>query len=81
MRGVVEEFWRERGNAIVTAETELGKLGFAICYDIRFPELFRLLALEGAQILFTPANFTLPTGKKIFRLSPNAPPAAIVRSD
>ena len=51
------------GNAIVTAETELGKLGFAICYDIRFPELFRLLALEGAQILFTPANFTLPTGK------------------
>lgn len=51
------------GNSIVTAETELGKLGFAICYDIRFPELFRLLALEGAQILFTPANFTLPTGK------------------
>ena len=51
------------GNEIVTAETELGRLGFAVCYDIRFPELFRLLALEGAQVLFTPANFTLPTGK------------------
>lgn len=51
------------GDAIVTVETELGRLGFTICYDIRFPELFRLLALEGAQILFTPANFTLPTGK------------------
>ena len=51
------------GDEIVTAETELGRLGFAVCYDIRFPELFRLLALEGAQVLFTPANFTLPTGK------------------
>ena len=51
------------GDEIVTAETELGRLGFAVCYDIRFPELFRLLALDGAQVLFTPANFTLPTGK------------------
>ena len=39
------------GNEIVTAEMELGRLGFAVCYDIRFPELFRLLALEGAQVL------------------------------
>ncbi|HWR11327.1 MAG TPA: carbon-nitrogen hydrolase family protein [Rectinemataceae bacterium] len=51
------------GREIVTADSELGKLGFTICYDIRFPELFRLLALDGAQIIFTPANFTLPTGK------------------
>lgn len=51
------------GKEIVTVETELGVLGFSICYDIRFPELFRLMALEGAQVLFTPANFTLPTGK------------------
>lgn len=51
------------GDRIVTVDTELGKLGFSICYDIRFPELFRLLALEGAQVIFTPANFTLPTGK------------------
>jgi predicted amidohydrolase len=51
------------GLDIVTVQTELGTLGFSICYDIRFPELFRLLALKGAQVIFTPANFTLPTGK------------------
>lgn len=51
------------GDEIVTVETELGVLGFSICYDIRFPELFRLLALKGAQVIFTPANFTMPTGK------------------
>jgi predicted amidohydrolase len=51
------------GREIVTVETPLGRLGLSICYDIRFPELFRLMALEGAQVLFTPANFTLPTGK------------------
>jgi len=51
------------GSDIVSVDTPLGCLGFSICYDIRFPELFRLLALEGAQIIFAPANFTLPTGK------------------
>jgi predicted amidohydrolase len=51
------------GREVVTVDTPLGKLGLSICYDIRFPELFRLMALEGAQVLFTPANFTLPTGK------------------
>jgi predicted amidohydrolase len=51
------------GADIVTVQTELGTLGFSICYDIRFPELFRVLALKGAQVIFTPANFTLPTGK------------------
>lgn len=51
------------GDAIVTAETELGTLGMSICYDVRFPELYRLMALRGAQILFVPASFTMPTGK------------------
>lgn len=51
------------GDEIVTVDTEIGKLGFAICYDIRFPELFRIMALEGAQVIFTPASFTMPTGK------------------
>lgn len=54
---------KEPGKEIVTVQTELGHLGFAICYDMRFPELFRLMALEGAQIIFLPANFTMPTGK------------------
>ena len=54
---------KEPGKEIVTVQTELGHLGFAICYDMRFPELFRLMALQGAQIIFLPANFTMPTGK------------------
>ncbi len=54
---------KEPGRQITTVETELGHLGFAICYDMRFPELFRLMALQGAQIIFLPANFTMPTGK------------------
>lgn len=51
------------GREIVNVDTELGNFGLSICYDIRFPELYRLLALRGAQVLFTPANFTVPTGK------------------
>ncbi len=51
------------GHSIVTVDTALGKFGMSICYDIRFSELYRLMALEGAQILLTPANFTVPTGK------------------
>ena len=54
---------KEPGKEIVTVQTELGHLGFAICYDMRFPELFRLMALQGVQIIFLPANFTMPTGK------------------
>ena len=51
------------GDDITTVDTPLGRLGMAICYDIRFGEMFRLMALEGAQVIFTPANFTMPTGK------------------
>lgn len=50
------------GKEIVDVETELGHLGLSICYDMRFPELYRILALRGAQVLFSPANFTTPTG-------------------
>lgn len=50
------------GDQIVVADTELGKLGFAICYDLRFPELFRQMAVDGAQVIFMPANFTKTTG-------------------
>ena len=42
---------------------DLGRAGLSICYDIRFPELFRLQALEGADILCLPAAFLLMTGK------------------
>lgn len=51
------------GERIVTVETELGVFGFSVCYDVRFPELYRLMALQGAQVIFVPSSFTMPTGK------------------
>jgi deaminated glutathione amidase len=51
------------GDQIVTAEVDGHKVGLTICYDLRFPELYRLLALEGAEIMFVPAAFTEFTGK------------------
>jgi len=51
------------GKEMVTFETELGQFGLTICYDLRFPELFRSLTLAGARVVFLPAAFTLYTGK------------------
>ncbi|WP_297862352.1 carbon-nitrogen hydrolase family protein [uncultured Acidaminococcus sp.] len=51
------------GKVLAAADTELGKLGLAICYDVRFGEIFRLMALDGARIFAVPANFTVNTGK------------------
>lgn len=51
------------GNEIVTAEIDGITFGLSICYDLRFPELYRLLALRGAQVLMVPASFTLHTGR------------------
>jgi predicted amidohydrolase len=52
------------GDDIITIATQkVGHLGLSICYDIRFGEIFRLMALKGAQIFLAPANFTLNTGK------------------
>jgi predicted amidohydrolase len=52
----------EPGEAPVLLETPLGRLGLAICYDLRFPELFRLLAGQGMEILALPSAFTATTG-------------------
>ena len=51
------------GEDPVTVETPVGKIGLTVCYDLRFPELYRWLALDGARMIFTPAAFTLHTGK------------------
>jgi predicted amidohydrolase len=51
------------GAEIVVAEAPCGPLGLSICYDLRFPELYRALALAGAEILTVPANFTERTGR------------------
>lgn len=53
----------EPGDKIVLAETEYGIIGLSICYDLRFPELYRALAVGGARIIFVPASFMLATGK------------------
>ena len=53
----------EPGDEAVVVDAEDWKLGLSVCYDIRFPELYRILALEGAQLVTVPAHFTTPTGK------------------
>jgi nitrilase len=52
----------EPGDAVVTVDTELGCIGLAVCYDLRFPELFRALLARGAEILVLPSAFTETTG-------------------
>jgi deaminated glutathione amidase len=51
------------GDAPVVAETPWGGLGLSICYDLRFPELYRELSRRGARLLAVPAAFTRETGK------------------
>jgi predicted amidohydrolase len=51
------------GAETVTAKTPLGAIGLSICYDLRFPELYRRLAFAGAQIIAVPSAFTFPTGE------------------
>jgi deaminated glutathione amidase len=54
----------EPADEIVLSETADGtKLGLTVCYDLRFPELYRILALDGARIVTVPANFTRVTGQ------------------
>lgn len=50
------------GADVVTASTDVGTLGMSICYDLRFPELFRRLAMAGATIVTIPSAFTAYTG-------------------
>lgn len=61
------ESWRESasytpGSGAVVVDTPVGQVGLAICYDMRFPDLFRALSDAGATILAVPAAFTRPTG-------------------
>lgn len=61
------ETWRESasyapGEATVAVETPVGRLGLSICYDLRFPDLYRALSDAGASVLAVPAAFTRPTG-------------------
>ncbi len=51
------------GRQVVVADTPVGRLGLSVCYDMRFPELYRELVARGAQWLAMPAAFTVPTGR------------------
>jgi nitrilase len=51
------------GKAPIVVETALGRIGMSVCYDVRFPELYRQLSKQGAQILTVPSAFTGPTGR------------------
>ncbi len=51
------------GRKVVVADTPVGRLGLSVCYDMRFPELYRELVARGAEWLAMPAAFTVPTGR------------------
>jgi deaminated glutathione amidase len=51
------------GSAAVVLDTPAGRLGLSVCYDVRFPELYRHLSAAGAQVLAVPSAFTGPTGR------------------
>lgn len=53
----------EAGQEIVVQDTPFGKMGFGVCYDIRFPEMFRRMVELGAELIVLPAAFTAITGK------------------
>jgi deaminated glutathione amidase len=65
-----DETWRESAtvqsgdaNAVVFKSETLPNIGFSICYDLRFPELYRMMVSKGAELLTVPAAFTKPTGE------------------
>jgi nitrilase len=53
----------EPGTDVVVADTPFGRLGLAVCYDLRFPELFRRMLDRGAEAFAVPAAFTAQTGR------------------
>ena len=53
----------QAGSNIILLNIDKIKIGFTICYDLRFPNLFRKIAKKGAQIILMPAAFTVPSGK------------------
>lgn len=63
-----EERYRESatiaaGRSPTVVSTPIGRLGMAVCYDVRFPELFRVMQSQGAEVLSLPSAFTAPTGR------------------
>lgn len=57
------------GSEVTVFDTRYGKMGAAVCFDVRFPELFRAMAVQGAQMIFLPAQFNLTTGPAHWEMS------------
>ena len=57
------------GDSYTTFDTEFGKMGVCICYDIRFPEMIRSMAIDGAKMVFVPAAFNMTTGPAHWEIS------------
>ncbi|MBA2656360.1 MAG: carbon-nitrogen hydrolase family protein [Tatlockia sp.] len=53
----------ERGEELIVVDTPVGKVGLSVCYDLRFPELYRQLVHKGAELLTVPSAFTALTGR------------------
>jgi nitrilase len=53
----------EPGREVTLADTPVGRLGMSVCYDMRFPEMYRAMSARGAQWFAMPAAFTVPTGQ------------------
>ena len=71
------ESWRESnayapGEAVVTVDCPVGRLGLAICYDVRFPALFEALGRAKCDVIAIPAAFTVPTGQAHWHLMQRA---------
>ena len=68
-----DEHYRESATVVpgsqpTVVSTPIGRIGMTVCYDVRFPELFRVLQAQGAEILSVPSAFTAPTGKAHWEL-------------
>ena len=59
----MESNWITPGSEVAVNDSSLGKIGQAICYDLRFPELFRKLSARGAEVIVVPSAFTHTTGR------------------
>lgn len=66
LRATQENYFESKttapGDQIVVVDTPFGKLGLAVCYDVRFPEMFRLMIKHGVEIITLPSAFTYTTG-------------------
>lgn len=67
-RQIRESSYTASGDRVVTADIDGIRVGLSICYDLRFPELYRAIVAEGARVLFVPSAFTVPTGQAHWHL-------------